>query len=193
MNYKTLFSRSLLLLSSPAKAWKEIIQDGGGESSESVGASYVYPMITLCGLSMFIGVLFGNGVDDFNLQVVLTKCLGVFVSLFGGYFLSIYLIEIFGRRFLESVNEGRNLVAALVGYSMVVIFVLDIFTYLFPSFFIFKWILQFYLVYIVWEGVKVLMSIPENKILVYTIVSSMIILLSPFLIEWVFGKLSSTN
>lgn len=192
MNYKTLFSRSLLLLSSPAKAWKEIIQDGG-ESSESVGAGYVYPMITLCGLSMFIGVLFGNGVDDFNLQVVLTKCLGVFVSLFGGYFLSIYLMEIFGRRFLESVNEGRNLVAALVGYSMVVIFVLDIFTYLFPSFFIFKWILQFYLVYIVWEGVKVLMSIPENKILVYTIVSSMIILLSPFLIEWFFGKLSSMN
>lgn len=191
MNYKTLLSRSLLLLSSPAKAWKEIAL--GGVSRENVQSAYVYPMITLCGLAMFLGVLFGNGVDDFDFQVVLTKCCGVFVSLFGGFFLSTYLVDLWGKRFLENSDDNKSVVAVLVGYSMVVIFVLDIFTYLFPSFFIFKWILQFYLTYIVWEGVKVLMNIPENKILVYTIVSSFFILISPFLIEWIFNKLSSMN
>lgn len=73
---------------------------------------------------------------------------------------------------------------------MTVIFVLEFFGALFLSFFILRWILQFYLVYIVWEGSKVLMNIPEKRLLTYTLASSVIILVSPVAINYVFTWLT---
>ncbi|MBQ8360381.1 MAG: DUF1282 family protein [Bacteroidaceae bacterium] len=186
MNYKDLFQRSVMLLSAPAKAWEKIREEDG----QHLQASFVYPMIALCGLSMFVGILFGNGVEDFNLQLVLTECSGIFISLFGGFFLASYLISLCGERFWGRPADDRENCQKLVGYSMVVIFVLDILMGLFPSFFVLRWILQFYLVYIVWEGAKVLMEIAEEKMLSYTLVASIIILASPAMIDFVFGQLS---
>lgn len=186
MNYKDLFNKTIALLSTPAKAWEEIKEEDG----QQLQSQFVYPMIALCGAAMFIGMLFGNGVDDFNFQLVMTKCCSIFISLFGGFFLSSYLVNYFGERLVGKPHDDRINCQKLVGYSMVVIFVLDILFGLFPSFFILRWILQFYLVFIVWEGAKVLMNIQEDKLLSYTIITSVIILASPIVIEKVFDQLT---
>ena len=49
-------------------------------------SEFVYPMIGLCGLSVFLGTFIGNteGVSAF--QVAMTRCCATFVSLFGGFF-----------------------------------------------------------------------------------------------------------
>ena len=44
----------MLLISSPAKAWEEIRLE---EDRRKVFTAFVYPMIGLCGLSVFIGSL----------------------------------------------------------------------------------------------------------------------------------------
>lgn len=186
MNYKELFQRSVMLLSTPAKAWAEIREEEG----QNLQSTFVYPMIALCGLAMFIGMLFGNGVEEFNLQLVLTKCCGIFISLFGGFFLASYLLNLCGEHLWGRPADDRDNCQKLVGYSMVVLFVLDILLGLFPSFFILRWILQFYLIYIVWEGAKGLMGIADDKLLSYTLVASVIILVSPALIDFVFTQLS---
>ena len=46
------------LISSPAKAWEEISME---EDRRKVYIAFVYPMIGLCGLSVFIGSLLTNG------------------------------------------------------------------------------------------------------------------------------------
>ena len=188
MKYKELFNRLIQILSTPSKAWEEICQE---EESEQVESSYVYPMIAICGIALFVGLLFGNGVEEFDFQMTLTKCCGLFISLFGGFFLSTYLIEGMGKHLLiDHPENNKENIKKLVGYSMSVIFVLEIYAALFPSFFIIKWILQFYLIYIVWEGNKVLMHIPEKQLLSYTLISSVIILTSPVVINYVFNWLS---
>ena len=53
MNYKALFQIAMSLISSPAKAWEEIRL----EDRRAVLTVFVYPMIGLCGLSVFIGAL----------------------------------------------------------------------------------------------------------------------------------------
>lgn len=186
MNYKELFNRTILLISSPAKAWDEISKEDG----HNLQTTFVYPMIALCGLSTFIGILFGNGIDAFDFQLAMTKCCGVFISLFGGFFLSSALVNHYGYRRVGRPREDHVNCQKIVGYSMVVLFVLDILGGLLPSFFIFRWILQFYIIYVVWEGAKVLMNIPEDKLLSYTIITSFIILGSPALIEIAFNQLS---
>lgn len=185
MDYRSLFNRIVLLLSNPAKAWEEIKCEDG----QRLLSGFVYPLIAFCGLAMFIGMLFGNGVEEFNLQLVLTKCCGVFISLFGGFFLASYLVNYYGERFLGRPHDDRENCRKLVGYSMVVLFVLEILFGLFSSFFILRWILQFYLVYIVWEGAKSLMNIEEERLLPYTIISSLVILASPAVIDFIFNQL----
>lgn len=189
MNYKGLFNKLTQILGSPAKAWEEIRQE---EDTEQVQSSYVYPMIAICGIALFIGLFFGNGVKEFDIRITLTLCCRLFISLFGGFFLSAYLIERFGNYQLtdEHAENTRENVQKLVGYSMTVIFVLEFFNALFPTFSILRLILQFYTLFVVWEGGKVLMNVPEKKLMPYTLVASVIILVSPVLISYVFGWLS---
>ena len=71
MNYKELFNRLIQIIGSPSKAWEEICQE---DTPEQVQTAYVYPLIALCGIAMFVGLLFGNGVDEFDFQLTLTKC-----------------------------------------------------------------------------------------------------------------------
>lgn len=187
MNYKDLFNKLILILGTPAKAWETIREE---EDTEQVQASYVYPMVAICGTALFIGLLFGNGVDEFDFRITLTKCCTLFVSLFGGFFLSAYLIEKIGRHMLgDHPENNRENARKLTGYSMTVIFVLDIFNALFPTFSILRWILQFYLIYVVWEGNKVMMKVPESKLLSHTLICSVIMLANPVLINYVFGWL----
>ena len=54
---RRLFKRVISLISSPAKAWEEI---GKEEDRRKVLGAFVYPMIGLCGLSVFIGTFIGN-------------------------------------------------------------------------------------------------------------------------------------
>lgn len=186
MNYKELFQRIFILVSSPAKAWEEISLE---EDRRAVMVKFVYPLIAFCGLAVLIGTLIGLGFQGKALQIAMTNCCAMFVALFGGYFLISYLTNLYGMKILKR-SAQLGLCQQFVGYAMVVIFILDCITGLFPSFLILKLILQFYTIYIVWEGAQRLMRIPERNLLLYTIVISLFIIISPVLIRWVFMRLS---
>lgn len=153
-------------------------------------AAFVYPLIGLCGLAVFLGSL-SFSFDAFSLQTAMTKACAVLVSLFGGYFLSSYLVNLYGMKALKREHE-LILCQQFVGYSMSVLFVLDIVLGLFPSFFILRWILQFYIVWVVWEGAQKLMMVKEEKLLSYTLIVSAIIILSPIVLKVLFDYMSVT-
>ena len=185
MNYKELFNRMVLLMSSPAKAWAEIV---GEDDRKKVMSEFVYPMIGLCGLSVFLGTFIGNteGVSAF--QVAMTRCCATFVSLFGGFFLASYLTNLLGQKMLGR-EEEKELNQQFVGYAMVVTFVLDIVSGLF-AISILRWILQFYTVFVVYEGARSLMDVDEKDLTRYSLCAAVIIMICPSLIATVFDKLS---
>ena len=89
------------LISSPAKAWEEISME---EDRRKVYMAFVYPMIGLCGLSVFIGSLLTNGWGGpQSFQIAMTNCCVVAVALFGGYFLAAYAINEMGTRMLVCI------------------------------------------------------------------------------------------
>ena len=172
-------------MSSPAKAWTEIVRE---DDRKKVLSEFVYPMIGLCGLSVFLGTFIGNteGVSAF--QVAMTRCCATFVSLFGGFFLASYLTNLLGQKMLGREDE-KELNQQFVGYAMVVTFVLDIISGLF-SISILRWILQFYTVFVVYEGARSLMDVKESELTRYSLIASLIVIVSPSLIAAVFDKLS---
>lgn len=174
------------LISSPAKAWEEIsVEDG-----RQVFMAFVYPMIGLCGLSVFVGSLIEYGWSGpQSFQMAMTFCCSVAVAQFGGYFLAAYGINEMGVRYYGMTSQLLR-VQQFAGYALVVPFVLQIITGLLPSLHVISWPLRFYLVYLVWEGAPVMVNIAERRRLSYTLWASALLLLCPVAIGFVFTKLT---
>ena len=187
MNYKDLFKTVLSLISSPAKAWEEINLE---EDKRKVFMAFVYPMIGLCGLSFLIGSLISNGWSGpEGFQIAMTRCCIVAVALFGGYFLAAYGINELRVRLYAKSND-MLLSQQFAGYALVVTFIVWIVDGILPDFALIGWIFQFYIIYVVWEGTPILMKIDEKKRLQFTILSSLLLLVCPKLIEFIFNKLT---
>lgn len=186
MNYKELLNITLRLISSPAQAWEEIRL----EDRRKVFTAFVYPMIGLCGLSVFIGSLIALGWSGSqSFQYAMTKCCAVAVALFGGYFLAAYLINLAASRFC-GMGDNLSLVQQFSGYAMVVIFLLRMVLGILPDFQIVAMLLQFYVVYVVWEGSVRLLQVSEANRLRFTLTASVLLIACPMLIEWLFNRLT---
>ena len=188
MDYKELFKIAMSLISSPAKAWEEISME---EDRRKVFVAFVYPMIGLCGLAVFIGSLLANGWGGpQSFQIAMTQCCAVAVALFGGYFLAAYAINQL-RVQMFGMSDDISLTQQFAGYALVVTFLLKIITGLLPDFSIIGWLLQFYIVYVVWEGAPIVMQVEEKNRLRFTILSSLLLILCPAVIQFVFNKLTA--
>ena len=188
MDYKELFKIAMSLISSPAKAWEEIRLE---EDRRKVFVAFVYPMIGLCGLAVFIGSLLANGWGGpQSFQIAMTQCCAVAVALFGGYFLAAYAINQL-RVQMFGMSDDISLTQQFAGYALVVTFLLKIITGLLPDFSIIGWLLQFYIVYVVWEGAPIVMQVEEKNRLRFTILSSLLLILCPAVIQFVFNKLTA--
>ena len=185
MNYKELFNKMTFLLSSPTRFWEKEATEGQGNRMMS---EYVHPLIGLCGLTEFIGTFIGRDISSEFFQWALTRCCAVAVALFGGFFLAAYLLDkITWRWFDKYVSKEKMQVC--VGYSMTVLFVRDIVNGLI-SIEILHWILQLYTIVVVFEGARKFLGIPERRLTSYTLVATVLILLSPGVIEFIFNRLS---
>ena len=159
MDYKNILHIALLLISSPARAWEEIRLQG---DRRRVFTAFVYPMIGLCGLSVFIGALWSHGWGGpQSFQYAMTECCAVAVSLFGGYFLSAWLMD------KLRVRLG-----------------------ILPEFQIIALVAQFYTLYVVWEGSRVLLEVEDSRRLSFTLLSFVLLVGCPMLVEWVFNELT---
>lgn len=188
MNYKELFRIAMLLISSPAKAWEEIRME---EDRRKVFTEFVYPMIGLCGLFVLIGSLVVNGWGGpQSFQIAMTQCCAVAVALFGGYFLAAYAINEL-RVKLFGMPSDTPLTQQFAGYALAVSFLLQMLTGLLPDFKIIAWLFQFYIVYVVWEGATILMQVEDKHRLRFTLLVSVLLIVCPAAIQFVFNKLTT--
>ena len=187
MNYKELFSRLLTLITSPKRAWVEITSES---PRRDVMGTFVYPLIALCGLSVLLSAFMHDGIKREVYQPALMEMLSYCISLLGGFFLAAYLLDILKQKLLQ---HHPNIPGAqlFVGYTMGTIFVADIIVALFPQFFIFKWMLMAYTLYIVWEGSDVVFAVEEERRMTFAALASAVIIFSPTLIRVLFNTLSN--
>jgi len=186
LNYKELIRISLLLISSPAKAWEEI----RFEDKRKVHTEFVYPYLGIIALVTFLSLIFSYGWGEpLSYQLAMKECCSLLVSLFGGFYLASYAVH----KYLVSVlGVEQDIVEAqqLTGYSLVVYFLLTLLLGIAPSFRVISWVIQIYTAYVVWEGLSALASeIDDNKRATATVWITVFVLLSPRLIYFVFDKL----
>ena len=188
MNYKELFQRLFTLIASPKKAWTEISCES---PRRDVMGSFVYPLIALCGLAVLLEKLFTAGAQRVTFHSATMDICGYCIALFGGFFLAAWLLDTLRQKLFEHTPDmtGSQL---FVGYAMGVVFVAEVLAIVFPQLFIFKWILQFYVLYVVWEGSKVIFAIAEERRLLFTALTTAAVIFSPAIIRLLFNTLSKT-
>ena len=187
MNYKELFQRLFKLIASPKRTWVEISTES---PRRDVMASFVYPLIALCGLAVLLSAFIRDGLSRNIYQPALMEMCSYCIALFGGFFLAAWLLDMVRQKYLGHATDMAGS-QFFVGYAMGIVFLADILTIIFPQFFIFNWILQFYVLYVVWEGIDVLFTIDENKRLTFTAITTAIVVFSPAIIRILFNMLSN--
>lgn len=188
MDYKYLIHIIGLLLSAPKKAWQEITS----QSFQSCLTLFVFPMIALAALASFLGCLLRVGISGAEqYQYAMRECCSLAVALFAGFFLSAYLTNTIGLRFMNQTDSPLRS-QVLCGYGMVVVMLMYILTALFPDLGMLALLGSFYTVYVVWEGVpRLYPSLAEDNLrLRMTALVSALLLIVPYVIERVFNQLS---
>lgn len=187
MNYKELFQRLGTLIATPKKAWVEITTES---PRRDVMATFVYPLIALGGLAVLLSSLMARGMERMTFQTAMMDICSYCISLFGGFFLAAYLIDMVRQKLLKQPTDMATS-QLLAGYSMGIFFVADIIVALFPQFFIFKWMLMAYTLYVVWEGSEIVFAVEEERRMLFTALATAGIILSPALIRMLFNTLSN--
>lgn len=178
MKIDKLFGTIVLLMTDPIRAWRYF---GRKSSYKGMLVDFLYPMILLVCIAVFLGTLFGYSFDAERIYSAVINMIVSFVTILCSYHLISFLVARITPRFVGAEPQ-RHCTDKLTCYSMSVVLVIEFFLALFPNFRIIAWIAQFYTVKIVWDGVEVLLPIPENKRLAYTMAVSMMILILPVII-----------
>lgn len=174
MQYKDLFKRTYQLIISSRTEWEKITSSE--DTSSKVINDFVLPLAGLCSLSAFLGIIFINA--EFERALV-----AAIISLgksFGGVYLSFFVLQETAKYFDLKRNKTRYM--QLVGYSYVIIFIVDIIVNLIPELFFLNF-LKLYIFYIIWEGVDFCTKISEEKRIKLVIGTTILILASSLIIE----------
>ena len=172
-----IYKRLAGLIIKPGETWEELSRQE--EKQEMFLSRFIYPVLGIITLSAFLGILFTR--KEFDFEVALKITLRTLISVAGGFFLGAYLLyEVWKNVFKQPKNA--ELCRLFVGYSSSLMFVLNIVTALLPEFF-FLQILVLYTVYIIWEGSAFFMKVKEEVRLKFTVIASLIVTITPFVIE----------
>lgn len=183
---KQLLGNVILLVTQPAKAWKFVSRMG---NRSAMFREFLYPLIILSCLATFLGMIFGTGLAGESIYPALVRMAVLFLTFFCTYHLSAFLVAHLSTHYMN-MDTNRDKTDLLTGYSMVVVLLLDLCLGVFPNFRIIGWIAQFYTVKIVWDGAAVLLRIPEDRRLGYTMIVSLMIIFIPIILGWGMSLLS---
>lgn len=175
--YTEILKLVIALISQPAKAWDMLARRE--EKEDEFLSRFVYPLIGLVTIAAFVGVLFTR--KEFDVELALKSSIRTMVSSFGGFYLASYLLNELWQGWFKHVKDMK-LCQRFVGYSSSLMFALNIVLMLLPEFFFLR-IFVLYTFYIVWEGAVPYMQIDEKSRLKFVGLTTVLILLMPWLIE----------
>jgi hypothetical protein len=175
--YNDIFHRLTGLIFKPAETWEKLAHRN--EDQEAFLSRFVYPLIGLIALSAFLGVLFTR--KEFDFEIALKASIKALISSIGGFFLSVYLINEVRTRFFKRPQDMK-LCRYFTGYASSLIFTLNIVLALLPEFFFFHFTVL-YTFYIIWEGTRWFMKLEDNQRLPFSIVASVVIIITPLAID----------
>ena len=170
-----------LIVASPG-AWKEI--DKEARPQNGFTSRFLYPIFGIIALASFVGGLWFT--RDGDLQRALKDVIVSVVAVYGGFYIASYALNEAAPRFGQKKDLHRF--QQFVGYSSVVLYALYTIIPFLPDFFI-LWLLVLYTLYLVNTGAAFYLKVLPEKRVNFSILASVLVVLSPTLISALFSFL----
>lgn len=177
--YKEIIKWVIAIISQPGKAWDMLSRKE--EKGDEFLSRFIYPLIGLVTVAAFLGVLFTR--KEFDVELALKSSIKTLVASFGGFYLGAYLLNEAWQGLFKR-EKDMKLCQRFVGYSSSLMFALNVVLMLLPEFFFLR-IFILYTFYIVWEGAGPYMQVEEKERLKFAGITTVVILLTPAVIEFV--------
>jgi len=185
--YRNLITRLKALIITPRKEW-EVIGREKMSFNEILG-QFNLPLIGFYTAAVFVGYLLSQ--NGLNFEIALKKAVFTFSSYFFGLYIAYYILLKVMELFRQEVDKG--MVFKLVAYPSVVMYLVGIVSALFPETFFIGYVINLYLVYLVWLGIGQTPTSTKEAHVWQTVLFSFVILTIPMLIEKLFVYISELS
>jgi hypothetical protein len=144
------------MIISPVSEWK-VIKDEERDY-QFVIKQFAIPIIVLCGVTKFLGLFLFEG--SFNFFHSLLYAITHFIAIFAAFYLTSLVVLQVAPTFAPQTD--RNTSFKFIAYSLIPYFTATLFSNLFSSLYFLK---LFYLfsVYLLWQGLEILLQTPDSK------------------------------
>lgn len=187
MKLKFLFGRLWRLTMSPRMEWENIVN---ASPADDVASAFVYPLASVCGCAVLIGGLVRNGLTNGGWWISLSQACITAFGLLACFWLTAWAANGVRMRYLQ-LESDMPACLTLTGYSMGVYMALVMFTGLFPELAVFRYVLQFYTAYVVWQGADLVTEVDEERRMTFALIVTALLLFIPFLFGFIFNRLSA--
>ncbi len=163
MSYKSLIKQIIALLVNPAEAWQEVAKEKG---TQNMFANFVYPLMALTAFVAFVcKLIYSKGGVAFPIfQSALTFSCATAVAILAGVYVAPAVLDaLFKTKWFKGVSYERDELTKLVGYGFVVVFLYFMLTSLVPQLWVILYMVQFYVIYIIWHAMDVLVFPSEDN------------------------------
>ncbi len=174
-----LIERVKNILTTPKTEW--LVIEGETTTPAALLTSYVLPLALLASLSGVLTGLLWAG--TFGMQFWLIMAVVTFISAMIGFFVSSYVIDMLAPSFGSEKNINRS--AQLVAYSWTASWIGSMLSFI-P---VLGWLLAIagaiYSIYTMYLGLGPIKKTPEDKKVVYLIVSFLVMIVISWVIGWI--------
>lgn len=175
----------LAIIFSPKETWTELLRAKDGDRDRFFEKSYLYPICILIAVTSLVGGylhaeehLFQNAVKGMVVSVI-EVCASLFIS---SYLFNEYL----GGISPEFKNMRRS--RQFIGYASALNYLLCMLVALLSDLF-FLWMSSIYVAYMVYIGSFHFMKLSEDKRGQFVAVASLLVLLVPFMVKSILGRI----
>jgi hypothetical protein len=144
--FKEIIRKILLLLAKPEVAWPELLKKGG--SNRQILKEFCYPLMGVAALLKIIQEAIFHRHPAYPIHVLVVHGVVYFGALLAAYYILQYILKVLMQKQYNILPTAEQS-AIVIGYGLVVVFLLFIATALLPSFF-FLWIFYLYTAYLLW-------------------------------------------
>jgi hypothetical protein len=185
MNIANIYKRINILIIKPEESWNLIKQEN--KSRKVVVKEFLLPVSILIGICSLLGTLFFSNVDaSFSLAYVFFNGLISFLIIFLEVYLSSWIITEVATSFTDDVDTDR--IFNLVIYSHAPFLITLAITGLFPQL-LFIVVLGFFTFYIYWLGIQKMLTIPEDRRMIFFLFSALVMVLIFLLLSVIFNNI----
>lgn len=169
------------LILNPKRFWEGQKETNSGEN---LFVSYLLPLLIVLALAVFVGEFFKR--SDFFFEYPILKAVREILLYVFQYFIAVF----FTKELMKTFGGEKNgeVAKKLVAFSMIPLLLISTFTGLFEYFIVLK-VLSFYSFYLFWVGAEVLVELPKEKELKYSMMVIFINLFTFSLLSWILAKI----